>query len=157
MTTTTYAPDPRSATNIATLLPAARRAALALLATANDGGLSGGIVVKIICGTRTYAEQDALYAQGRTAPGPIVTNARGGYSNHNFGIAFDIGIFNGGVYLEDSPLYTKVGAIGRAQGLEWGGEWIVFTDEPHFQLPSGCSLAEQRELMAGGKWELRWV
>ena len=114
-------------------------------------------MVKIICGTRTYAEQDALYAQGRTAPGPIVTDASAGYSNHNFGIAFDIGIFNGGVYLADSPLYTKVGTLGRAQGLEWGGEWIVFTDEPHFQLSSDCSLAEQRDLVAKGKWEIRWV
>ena len=114
-------------------------------------------MVKIICGTRTYAEQDALYAQGRTAPGPIVTDASAGYSNHNFGIAFDIGIFNGGVYLADSPLYTKVGTLGRAQGREWGGEWIVFTDEPHFQLSSDCSLAEQRDLVAKGKWEIRWV
>jgi len=158
MTTATmaYTPDPRSAANIATLLPAARRAALALLAAANDGRLGAGIVVKIIGGTRTYAEQDALYAQGRTAPGPMVTDAPAGYSNHNFGIAFDVGIFNGGVYLAESPLYGKVGAIGRAQGLEWGGEWLVFTDEPHFQLHSGCTLAEQRELVAEGKWGERW-
>lgn len=54
-------------------------------------------------GLRTYEEQNALYAQGRTAPGNKVTNAKGGFSNHNFGIAFDIGIFEGAKYLGDSP------------------------------------------------------
>jgi len=149
--------DPRSAAAIATLLPAAQRAARALLAAANDGRLGAGIVVKIICGTRTYAEQTALYAQGRTAPGPIVTDAPAGYSNHNFGIAFDVGIFNGGVYLEDSPLYAKVGALGCVQGLTWGGDWPSFPDEPHFQLPWGGSLAEARALVAEGTWEGRWI
>jgi peptidoglycan L-alanyl-D-glutamate endopeptidase CwlK len=148
--------DPRSAAAIATLLPAAQRAARALLAAANDGQLGAGIVVKIICGTRTYAEQTALYAQGRTAPGPIVTDAPAGYSNHNFGIAFDVGIFNGDVYLDDSPLYAKVGALGRAQGLDWGGDWTTFTDEPHFQLRWSGSLAEARALVALGNWEKRW-
>ena len=149
--------DPRSAANIATLLPAAQRAARALLAAANDGRLGPGIVVKVIAGTRTYAEQDALYAQGRTAPGPIVTDAPGGYSNHNFGIAFDVGLFNGGVYLNDSPLYAKVGALGRSQGLEWGGDWTSFPDEPHFQLPWSGSLAEARALVAAEKWAGRWA
>jgi len=46
--------------------------------------------LKLISGLRTYEEQDALYAQGRTAPGPKVTNAPGGHSNHNFGLAFDM-------------------------------------------------------------------
>jgi peptidoglycan L-alanyl-D-glutamate endopeptidase CwlK len=149
--------DPRSDVAIATLLPAARRAARALLAASNDGRLGPGIVVKVICGTRTYAEQTALYAQGRTTPGPLVTDALAGYSNHNFGIAFDVGIFNGGVYLDDSPLYAKVGALGRAQSLEWGGDWTSFTDEPHFQLPWSGSLAEARALVAAGTWEERWA
>jgi peptidoglycan L-alanyl-D-glutamate endopeptidase CwlK len=149
--------DPRSAANIATLLPAAQRAAQALLAAANDGRLGAGIGVKIICGTRTDAEQTALYAQGRTTPGPVVTDAPAGYSNHNFGIAFDVGIFNGGVYLDESPLYAKVGALGRTLGLEWGGDWASFTDLPHFQLPWSGSLAEARALVAEGTWAGKWV
>jgi peptidoglycan L-alanyl-D-glutamate endopeptidase CwlK len=149
--------DPRSAANIATLLPAAQRAARALLAAANDGRLGPGIVVKIIAGTRTYAEQDVLYAQGRTTPGPIVTDAPAGYSNHNFGIAFDVGLFNGGVYLDDSPLYAKVGALGRSLGLEWGGDWTSFADEPHFQLAWSGSLVEARALVASERWAGRWA
>ena len=149
--------DPRSATAIATLLPAAQRAARLLLAAANDGQLGPGIAVKVICGTRTYAEQTALYAQGRTAPGPIVTDAPAGYSNHNFGIAFDIGIFARGEYQDESALYARVGAMGRAQGLEWGGDWTSFPDQPHFQLPWAGTLAEARGLIAAGRWEVKWA
>jgi peptidoglycan L-alanyl-D-glutamate endopeptidase CwlK len=46
----------------------------------------GGLVFKIISGTRTYGEQNELFAQGRMKPGPIVTRARGGQSNHKFGV-----------------------------------------------------------------------
>jgi peptidoglycan L-alanyl-D-glutamate endopeptidase CwlK len=149
--------DPRSAAAIATLLPAAQRAARGLLAAANDGRLGPGMVVKVICGTRSYAEQTALYAQGRTTPGPIVTDAPAGYSNHNFGIAFDVGIFQHGEYLADSPLYAQVGALGRSQGLEWGGDFSSFRDEPHFQLPYPGTLAKARALVAAGMWEERWA
>ena len=92
-----------------------------------------GVVAKIISGTRTYKEQDALYAKGRTAPGPRVTNARGGQSNHNFGCAADIGLFKGGDYLEDSPLYLEAGPIGESVGLSWGGRWKSIKDYPHFE------------------------
>jgi peptidoglycan L-alanyl-D-glutamate endopeptidase CwlK len=149
--------DPRSAAAIATLLPAAQRAARQLLATVNDGRLGPGVTVKVICGTRTYAEQTALYAQGRTTPGAIVTDAPAGYSNHNFGIAFDVGVFVGGEYQDDSPIYVQVGALGRAQGLEWGGDWTSFPDQPHFQLAWAGSLAQARALVAAGEWEERWV
>jgi len=57
-----------------------------------------------------------LYAQGRTKPGNKVTNARGGYSNHNFGIAFDIGVFEGTSYKGDSPKYRAVGMFRRGVG-----------------------------------------
>ncbi len=149
--------DSRSAAAIATLLPAAQRAARRLLAAANDGRLGEGIVVKIICGTRSYAEQSALYAQGRATPGPIVTDAPAGYSNHNFGIAFDVGIFQRGEYLDDSPLYAEVGALGRSQGLEWGGDWTSFRDEPHFQLAYPGTLAQARAFVAAGTWGQHWA
>lgn len=55
-----------------------------------------------------------LYRQGRTNPGPKVTPA--GYSNHNFGVAFDVGIFMGDKYLEHSPMYDKVVTENRHVG-----------------------------------------
>ena len=122
--------DSQSEKNIVTLLPEIGPYARSLVTKAAQIG----ITVKVISGTRTYAEQDALYAQGRTKPGSKVTNARGGYSNHNFGIAFDIGIFEGSAYLDESPKYKVVGALGMELGLDWGGNWKTIKDEPHFQL-----------------------
>jgi peptidoglycan L-alanyl-D-glutamate endopeptidase CwlK len=66
-----------------------------------------------------------------------VTDARGGYSNHNFGVAFDIGVFESGKYLDESPKYKAAGALGSDLGLEWGGNWKTIQDEPHFQLRPG--------------------
>lgn len=135
----------RSERMIATLLPHARPYARALYFKARDNG----IAINIISGTRTYAEQDALYAQGRTTGGEIVTNARGGYSNHNFGIAFDIGVFSGNRYLPESPLYKAVGALGMELGLEWGGNWTSIVDQPHFQLrPAWASAMRDSAMLA---------
>ena len=122
--------DGRSEANIQTLLPAAQREAREFMKTVTDAG----ITIKIISATRTFAQQDELFSHGRTKPGPKVTNARGGQSNHNFGVAWDIGIFLNGAYQPASPLYSKVGAIGKRMGLEWGGDWPSFPDEPHFQV-----------------------
>ncbi|SFN63526.1 M15 family metallopeptidase [Dokdonella immobilis] len=108
-----------------------------------------GITINIISGTRTYAEQDALYAQGRTRPGNVVTNARGGYSNHNFGIAFDIGLFERNQYLGESPMYKAIGALGVELGLEWGGNWKTLVDQPHYQLrPAWASNLTERQMLA---------
>ena len=87
---------------------------------------------------RTAAEQDALYAQGRTAPGSIVTNAKGStYSSmHQWGVAFDFYRNDGkGAYNDSDGFFTKVGKIGQSLGLEWGGSWTSPVDKPHFQLP----------------------
>ena len=135
----------RSERMIATLLPHVRPYARAVYFKARDNG----IAINIISGTRTHAEQDALYAQGRTTGGEIVTNARGGYSNHNFGIAFDIGVFSGNRYLPESPLYKAVGALGMELGLEWGGNWTSIVDQPHFQLrPAWASAMRDSAMLA---------
>src|SRR5438132_921570 len=137
--------DPRSEQNIATLLPPVQPIACALIAAA----AAAGIAIKVISGTRTYEEQNALYEQGRTKAGRIVTNARGGYSNHNFGIAFDIGVFEGGRYLDESPKYRAVGVLGTDLGLEWGGNWKTIQDEPHFQLrPKWASDMSEQDMLA---------
>ena len=133
----------RSERMIAPLLPHVRPYARALYFKARDNG----IAINIISGTRTHAEQDALYAQGRTTGGEIVTNARGGYSNHNFGIAFDIGVFSGNRYLPESPLYKAVGALGMELGLEWGGNWTSIVDQPHLPLRTAWPSATRDSAM----------
>lgn len=87
---------------------------------------------------RTTAEQNALYAQGRTAPGSIVTNAPGSSysSQHQWGIAFDFYRNDGtGAYNEDGNFFERVGAIGKSIGLGWGGDWTSIKDRPHLYLP----------------------
>jgi peptidoglycan LD-endopeptidase CwlK len=137
----------RSETNILTLNITAQKAARNFLAKMKAAGLD----IRIISGTRTYAEQDVIFAQGRTRPGKIVTNAKGGQSNHNFGIAWDIGVFDSkGNYLPESPLYAKTAELGLAKGLEWGGNWKK-PDRPHFQLATGLSAAATRKKFEAGE------
>jgi len=96
-----------------------------------------GLFIKIGETLRTVEEQDELYAQGRTKPGSIVTNARGSsYSSyHQWGTAFDFYRNDGkGAYYDKDGFFAKVGAIGEALGLEWGGSWTSIVDQPHFQL-----------------------
>jgi peptidoglycan L-alanyl-D-glutamate endopeptidase CwlK len=139
--------DGRSEGNIQTLLPAAQRTARQFMTKVS----AAGFTIKIISGTRTFAEQDSLYAQGRTKPGPRVTNAKGGLSNHNYGVAWDIGVFQAGQYLDDSPIYGQLGALGKALGLEWGGDWTSFPDEPHFQIVKETALASIGESFTKGQ------
>lgn len=139
--------DARSETAIATLLPEVRPLARKLVRQAAEQG----IIVKVTSGTRSNEEQNALYAQGRTAPGKIVTQARAGYSNHNFGLAFDLTIFENGQPVWESPKYRKLGAMGKEIGLKWGGDFTTIHDEPHFEYnPNGYSLAQLRERKSSG-------
>lgn len=138
--------DERSEKNIATLHPRLRDKARALVRlSANQG-----ITIKVISGTRSYEEQAALYAKGRTAPGPKVTNAKPGDSWHQHSVAWDIGVWENGTYVGDSPKYRQVGEIGESLGLEWGGRW-KFVDLPHFQDTGGKTIAQAKALHAQGK------
>ena len=143
--------DIRTEANIQTLQPKAQRKARQFLTEIAAQLSTDGLIFKIISGTRTYDEQNNLFALGRTRPGPVVTRARGGQSNHNFGVAWDIGVFQNGVYIPESDLYKRAGAIGKTQGLEWGGDWESIQDEPHFQAITEADLAEVRSSFEAGK------
>lgn len=95
-------------------------------------------------GLRTNAEQQRLYDQGRTTPGAVVTNAKPGTSWHNHGLAFDVAIYVNGraTWPNDQALWNRVGAIGQSIGLEWGGAWTSFHDNPHFQRIQGLTIAQ---------------
>jgi peptidoglycan L-alanyl-D-glutamate endopeptidase CwlK len=144
--------DSRSEGNIKTLHPRVRPYARALI----ERAAQHGIIIKVTSGMRTYAEQDILYTQGRTAPGKIVTYAKGGYSNHNFGLAFDVTIFKGSdnpenakVPVYESSDYQTLGVLGKDLGLEWGGDWKK-PDEPHFQLrPGWAGNLSEPQFLAG--------
>lgn len=142
--------DPRTEAAIASLLPSVQARFRTFYATANAAMKSHGLSVQFVSGTRSYAEQTALYAQGRTKPGRIVTNAKAGFSNHNFGVAVDVAVFKGKAWLPESPAYAWLGPIGEAAGLKWGGRWTV-PDRPHYEYPTGLTLAEMRARAASGK------
>ena len=100
-----------------------------------------GIQLRVTQGTRTSAEQDALYAQGRTAPDQIVTDARGGKSYHNYGLAIDVVEIRGGQAVWEINNWQTIGGIGTRNGFEWGGNWRK-PDMPHFQRTFGLSIGD---------------
>lgn len=101
--------------------------------------------------TQTYrcpADQHALYCQGRTAPGKIVTNADAGESTHQYRLAYDVVPMRNGKPVwgtkeaEDIALWRTVGDLGKSCGLEWAGDWKRFKEYPHFQYTGGLSIAD---------------
>lgn len=95
------------------------------------------IYIIVTEGFRTVEYQDALFAQGRTKPGRIVTKARGKefQSQHQWGIAFDIAIKNPG-HTYDYNYINRVAQIAKehCKSLGWGGDWNDFPDNLHFYL-----------------------
>ena len=146
--------DPRTEKNLSTLDPRAQELFRPFIAYAKDITDDFlGCEFVMISGNRTWKEQDAIYAQGRTKPGKKVTNAKGGQSNHNFGIAGDFGIFRKGDYLDDNAakadaalcerIYKHLAKKAEAFGLEAGYNWRT-KDPPHFEVYTGLTLAQKR-------------
>jgi peptidoglycan L-alanyl-D-glutamate endopeptidase CwlK len=107
-----------------------------------DACQAQGLAVKIYFTFRTFEEQDALYAQGRTMPGKIVTNAKGGESYHCYRLAFDAAPLKDDLTIDwdDMKKYEKMAEIGESVGLESGLRWTKFKDAPHFQYTFGLSI-----------------
>ncbi len=132
--------------NLDDLLPLVRQRVEKFIALCKQEGID-------LLVTSTYRDnesQNALYAQGRTAPGRIVTNARAGQSWHNYRCAVDVvPLVNGKPnWNTKDPVWAKVGELGKKAGLEWAGDWKRFKEFPHFQYTGGMTLAQ---LQAGAK------
>ena len=146
--------DLRTQRNIKSLNPKVQSEFIKLMQIAKKIGKTYGVKIKAISGHRSYSEQGSLFAQGRTAPGKIVTYARPGYSNHNFGIALDLGCFDkDGRYLDatNPTLVSKIyrGIYNNAEAdnlnIDWGGNWKKIKDTPHFEYRSNYTMAQMRE------------
>lgn len=118
---------------LAQVHPALAHRARKVLAAAHADGFE----LRVTQGLRTFAEQDKLFRQR-----PKVTNARGGQSMHNYGLAVDFAFVVDGKISWDEKLYTRIGKWATAAGLEWGGYWPRFKDMPHCQLPNLPSYKE---------------
>ena len=104
-----------------------------------------GKPVLIYCTYRDVEAQDAEYAKGRTKPGKIVTNAKGGDSFHQYRVAFDfVPLINGVTNWGDKARYRECAEIGKQCGLEWGGDFKSFKDMPHMQDTLGYSVADYK-------------
>lgn len=122
-----------------------------------NGALTGKAICRFAYVLRTFEEQKALYAQGRTAKGKIVTNAPAGLSLHNYGLAVDIvllkdtnkdGTFETASWETNIDFdgdgiadWMEVVAVFKNYGWEWGGDWR-FKDFPHFQKAFGCKASD---------------
>jgi peptidoglycan L-alanyl-D-glutamate endopeptidase CwlK len=107
---------------------------------------NAGIDVILTSTYRDIESQNALYAQGRSTPGKIVTNAKGGQSFHNYRCAFDFcPIVNGKAQWNDAGLFARCGAIAESIGLEWAGRWVKFKELAHCQYTGGLTLGDLQQ------------
>lgn len=154
---------------IQTLHPKIREEVMSLYIKANNS-LGKGVRLRFSYTFRTFEEQNMLYSKGRTNPGPRVTNAKGGQSIHNYGLAFDIvllydkngdGVFEevswdmnrdgdkDGVadWLEVTKVFTSAGYTNGF--LKNGNRW----DFPHFQKDFGLSWQDMKEKLESGDFK----
>jgi peptidoglycan L-alanyl-D-glutamate endopeptidase CwlK len=137
--------------DIADLHPAVREKARAFIAACDTAGID----LLITSTYRDFDSQGALYAQGRTTSGKVVTNAKPGHSWHNWRLAFDVVPLRAGKPVwsttgADGAMWAQVGAIGESCGLEWAGRWQRFREMAHFQYSGGLTIAD---LLAGKRLE----
>jgi len=123
---------------------------------------AAGLNVLITETWRSEAEQNALYAQGRTTPGNIVTNCKYPQSPHCWGVAFDFcRNVKGQEYTDSDSFFSKVGAVGKTLGLAWGGDWKGFVDKPHLELakylPNNSVKTLQAQYGTPAKFKAIWT
>jgi len=112
-----------------------------------------GVAVRFTSTLRTFEEQEKLYAQGRTRPGQVVTNARAGQSYHNYGLAVDFCLLlEGGKKVswnrsldldhDGQKDWDEVVFVFKMYEWKWGGDWTSFKDYPHFQKTFSASVGQ---------------
>lgn len=109
--------------------------------------LADNVEIRIVQGLRTIDEQNALYTQGRTKPGPKVTNAKGGSSIHNYGLAIDFCLLindkeiswdlNKDADKDSIKDWQEVVNVFKKYGWNWGGDWKSLKDNPHVEKRFG--------------------
>lgn len=149
--------DRKSIEKIQLLHPILREAATNILHECERSINTPNTFVRITHSLRTFDEQAAIYAQGRTTPGKRVTNAKAGQSIHNYGLALDMCFIINGVEAswdtkkdwdrDGQSDWMEMVAIFKKYGFDWGGNWATFKDMPHFDKTFGHTW---RDLLA--KW-----
>lgn len=104
------------------------------------------ITLRVTHAYRSIEQQNALYAQGRTTPGNVVTNAKGGSSYHNYGLAVDLAQLLPNGTINWNFDYSKLYPIALKYGIEWGGKFRTIVDKPHFQRTMGRTTSQLAQL-----------
>ena len=140
---------------IETLHPKIKDEVKKLVDYVNSDILTGKVKMLVTQGLRTFEEQDALYRKR-----PKVTNAKGGQSIHNYGLAFDFCLVNGKKTIWDvasdfdgdkHPDWMEVVEVFKKNGYQWGGDFRSFKDRPHFEKTFGYTWRQLLEIRNAGK------
>lgn len=146
---------------IESLHPAIREEVQKLVDYINEKVLTSNVKMIVTQGLRTFEEQDALYNKR-----PKVTNAKGGQSIHNYGLAFDFCLVNGKQTIWDvakdfdgdkHPDWMEVVEIFKSHGYKWGGDFRSFKDGPHFEKTFGHTWQQLLELKKANKTKNGYV
>jgi len=140
---------------IDSLHPLIREEVRRLVNYVNEKVLTGNVKMLVSQGLRTFEEQDTLYAKK-----PKVTNAKGGQSIHNYGLAFDFCLVNGKIAIWDVAKdfdndkiadWKEVVDVFKSAGYTWGGDFRSFKDAPHFEKTFGYTWQQLLEMKNKGK------
>jgi len=150
--------DTISISRVLLLHPAVRQEVMDTIMNLESKAFPKTVKIRIVQGLRTIDEQNALYAQGRTAPGLVVTHAKGGSSFHNYGLAFDFALMydkdNNGTFealswdinydfdKDGKKDWQEVVQTFKALGYSWGGDWKSLQDNPHIEKTFGHTWKE---------------
>jgi peptidoglycan L-alanyl-D-glutamate endopeptidase CwlK len=146
---------------IDTLHPLIREEVRRLVDTINTTVLKSNVKMIVTQGLRTFDEQTKLYNQK-----PKVTNAKAGQSLHNYGLAFDFCLADGGRTIWDTvkdfdgdkvPDWMEVVKVFKAAGYTWGGDFRSITDRPHFEKTFGHTWQQLLAIKQSGKTENGYV
>lgn len=150
--------DTRSSTLLTPLHPVLVGKFIALASQFAD---ATGDTLEVVQGLRSWAAQAALYAQGRTAPGEIVTNAQPGYSWHEFGLALDCApasLLGQPNWDPASPYWRTLVSLAQIAGFNCGACW-THPDVPHLQITGRFPVTpddEARQLFLSGGLKAVW-
>lgn len=158
--------DKVSIARVEALHPKVRTEAKALIEKA-EAGLPSYMAIRVVQGLRTFAEQKAIYDQGRSKPGKIVTNAAPGSSYHNYGLALDFAILydkdRNGTYetlswdtVKDEDKdgisdWKEIAKVFLDAGWTWGGNFKSILDMPHVEKNFGNNWRTLLSLRNAGK------
>lgn len=176
--------DQISLDRIKNLHPKVRDEVLELFLHINRFILGKGVRLRLAYTLRTAEEQDELYAQGRTKLWDKngrrlgkVTNAKGGQSIHNYGLAFDIVLLldrdndsdfevavwdtKGDFDKDGTADWMEVVKYLKSKGWKWGGDFKSIVDPPHFEKTFGHTWRTLSAKMAKGQYAIegshKWV